>query len=202
MNPILKIFPKKEMALLVQQSGHEHSCRVGDVECLVKYDKGHQIVCIPGTEGVVDVVRDARLLPWYDRRVGWSHSGFLKGAQGLVDKGLFGMLRKDIPTFLGGHSMGGAVAINASSMLHSMGFKIAGVMTFGAPKTLRKSSVKRFKATGIPIFEYSNPGDPVPHVPHFGYKHVNEILTDREKDGFGALNNHLMEFYVDAFAGL
>ncbi len=186
----------------------ELSCKIDDNECLVTYIADYQIVAFRGTEasklisgsGWRDVLRDIRLCPWYDKRVGWSHSGFLKGARALVDHGLQGFLRKDKPIILTGHSLGGVLAINSAMMLHAMGFKIEAVVTFGAPRTLLRGAVRRFIESGIPISEYSNPGDPVPDHPFrlWGYRHVNEIMTDRKHESF-FINNHLIDRYLEAF---
>jgi len=193
---------------LAALSYEQLSCKIDDNECLVSYTDGYQIVAFRGTEasklisgsGWRDVIRDIRLFPSHDKRVGWSHSGFLKGARALVDHGLHGFLRQDEPIILTGHSLGGVLAINSAMMLHAMGFKVDSVVTFGAPRTLLRGSVRRFKKTGISIWEYSNPGDPVPNHPFrlWGYRHVNEVMTDREPEAF-FVNNHLIDRYEEAF---
>ncbi len=182
--------------------------RVDGCEAYCTTFGGTQVVAFRGTEagklisggGWRDVLRDIRAFPWRDKRVGWSHAGFLKGAKGVVDCGLFGLLRRGKPVVLVGHSLGGALAINAAAMLHSMGFNVAGVMTFGAPRTFTKGTADKWRRR-VPVWEFSNPGDPVPDVPFkfFGYRHINEILTARKADGYSALNNHMLPFYYEAF---
>jgi len=82
-----------------------------------------------------------------------------------------------------------------------MGFKIGGVITLGAPRTFTRGTAKRVKRLGYPIWEFSNRGDPVPDVPFkiWGYRHMNEIMTDRKRDGYSIKNNHSLEFYREAF---
>lgn len=180
--------------------------RVNGVECLITLTRGYQIVSFRGTEtdglidqgGWKDVIRDLRAFPWFSSRVGgFSHAGFFKGARGIVDKGLYGALSRKRPTLLVGHSLGGAIAVNCAAILYSEGFNIGGVITFGSPRTLTKGSVGVFKNRGIPIDQYSNPGDPIPHVPFkwWGYRHVNELETDRKSDGFSISKNHSLKFY-------
>ena len=198
----------RKLLKLSAASYDQLSCKIGETECLVTYIDDFQIVAFRGTEvsklisgsGWRDVLRDIRLMPWYDKRVGWSHSGFLKGAQDMVDHGLHGFLRTEKPTILTGHSLGGVLAINSAMLLHAMGFKVDSVVTFGAPRTFLRGSVRRFKETGISILEYSNPGDPVPGHPFriWGYRHVNEVMTDRKREAF-SINNHLIDRYEEAF---
>ena len=194
---------------LAALSYDRHTCRVNGVECLVTDLAGYQVVSFRGTEarklitggGWIDVLRDLRTIPWYDKRVGWSHAGFLKGAQGVVDKSLFGLLKRDRPIIFTGHSLGGALSINAAAILQSEGFKVSAVVTFGAPRTLTKGASKRFSSSGINIWEFSNKGDPVPDVPFrwWGYRHVREVHTKREANGYSIRNNHLINSYKEAF---
>ena len=191
-----------------EDSYEESSLCVGEIECLVSWCNGYQIVVPRGTEfsgffdqgGWQDTLRDLRAFPWYSKRLGgWSHAGFLKGARGIVDKGLFGTLSREAPIIFMGHSLGGAVAINAAGLLSAEGFNVAGVITLGAPRTLTRSGAKTFKKRGIPVWEFSNPGDPVPDVPFkwWGYRHVNEIETTRGADGYSILHNHMLPFYKE-----
>ena len=201
---------------LVDRSYDERTIRVNEVECLVVPVDGIQCVIPRGTEfsafigggGWRDVLRDIRFIIWKDRRVGWSHAGFVKGAAGIVDKGLFGVLDRNKPIAFYGHSLGGALAINAAKMLHWHGFNVIEVVTFGAPRTLTKGSVKAFKHTGIPITEYSNDGDPIVSLPIkgfvFKYRHINEVATEWESE-HGPLRfasrikaNHLLPSYKEA----
>ncbi len=197
------------VALKLSDDAYEHvTLRVSGCEAYCTTFGAIQVVAFRGTEagklitggGWRDVLRDMRAFPWYDSRVGWSHSGFMKGARGVVDCGLFGLLRRDAPVVLVGHSLGGALSINAAAMLQSMGFDIAGVMTFGAPRTFTKGTADKWRKI-LPIWEFSNAGDPIPGVPFkfFGYRHVNEKMTARKADGYSILNNHMLPFYFEAF---
>jgi len=198
-----------ELFKLASKSYHEVSCKVNEVECLVSTLDDIQVVAFRGTEGgdlisgggVWDVLRDIRFIPWYDKRVGWSHAGFLKGARGVVDKGLYGMLDRDVPIDLTGHSLGGVLAINAAAILRAEGFNVRQVITFGAPRTLTAGSLKRYIKTGVHTIEYSNKGDPIPDFPSrwWGYRHVNEQYTSHKVNGYSIANNHLLEHYGKVF---
>lgn len=190
-----------------QEAADTHDFRVAEVEGIVRHHEGAQVVAFRATEagrfvtgaGFVDVLRDLRFYPWYDKRVGWSHAGFLKGARGAVDKGLFGFLTRDKPVALVGHSMGGAIAINAAAMLASMGFTVNQVITFGCPRSFRRGALRRYYKHGIITDQYSNRGDPVPDVPlrWWGYRHINEIVTSRPavlRLPFTAYNHKLIHY--------
>jgi len=196
-----------EIALqFAEDSYNEYTLRVAEVECLVTEWREYQIVIPRGTEGSgliseggwVDLLRDLRTFPWYSSRLGgFSHAGFFKGARGIVDKGLFGLLKRDKPLLFIGHSLGGSIAVNCAGLLDAEGFNVQGVITFGAPRTFTKGTMKKFLKKGIPIWEFSNPGDPIPDVPFrwWRYRHGNEILTSRKADGYSISKNHLLPFY-------
>ena len=96
-----------------------------EIEVLFEpHDKFH-VLAFRGTEasslnaifrqgGWRDIIRDLRFIPWYDKRVGWAHSGFLKGAK-AVDRIIVNSPRKE--TILIGHSLGGALALIVALMM-------------------------------------------------------------------------------------
>ena len=207
--PVLP-FPVDIFLKLADMSYEESSLCVGEIECLVTEFAGYQVVAPRGTEadalisgnGWRDIVRDLRVIPWKDKRVGWSHAGFLKGARGIVDRGLFGMLRRAKPIVLVGHSLGGAIALNAAALLHAEGFDVHHVVTFGSPRTFKKGTAKRFRDTGINTVQYSNDGDPITDVPFrwWRFRHVNEVDTGRKTNTYSISENHLMPAYRDALS--
>lgn len=188
------------------ESYFKHTGRVNEVEYLISEVDGRQIVAFRGTEvdkflsggGWVDLIRDLRAFPWFDRRVGWSHAGFLKGARLVVERQLQYKLDRTKPVTLTGHSLGGALAMNAAALLKSKGFIVTDVTTFGAPRTFMRGTARNFR---IPTTNYSNPGDPVPDMPFrwWGYRHVNEVPTIRPARGYSILTNHLVSCYQEAF---
>lgn len=196
----------------IDQSYIVHTLNVREVECLVVCcaKSKYQFVIPRGTEfdkffsgnGWRDVLRDLRALPWRNSRLGgWSHSGFLKGALGLVDKGLFGVLRREVPAIFIGHSLGGALALNCAAILHGEGFTVAGVITVGSPRTFMKRTATKVSKLGFPIWQFSNEGDPVPDVPFrfWRYRHCREIKTNRPGKGYSIKRNHSLSAYKKAF---
>jgi hypothetical protein len=183
--------------------------RVGDCECIVRKDRTlMQYVAIRGTElkliselGIIDMLQNIRALPWYDKRVGWSHKGFLRSAQGLVDKGLFGVLNRNIPISLVGHSYGGAVALNAAAILNAEGFKISKVVTIGAPRSFIVSSANRYNDIKIATFHINNEKDIVTNLPFkrflrpWRFKHPGIVHIVKHSKSLTILESHSMDFY-------
>jgi len=187
--------------------------RVNEVECYVDTTtingKILQVVAFRGTEakvvtdlGIFDVLRDMFFLPWYNKKVGWGHAGFMCGAAGAYEKGLYGLLRRGIPVAVVGHSLGGAMALVVARMLLSDGFSVTDVVTFGAPKTFlwntANKSKKVFRKKGVNCRQYVNEGDPVACLPPFwlGFKHINEVELKSRKMGLEA---HYLENYKILF---
>lgn len=161
-----------------------HHCTLseGEVECWIENHDLFTVVAFRGTEassligdgGWLDVVNDLRFIPWYDKRTGWAHSGFLKPVRRLLENKLFGKsyLGYDKPIFITGHSKGGAEALIASQILSAAYYPVAGVVTFGAPRVFLKSALWRFD--DLPVVQYRNKADLVTKVPlrGFGFRHV------------------------------
>lgn len=183
---------------------------VNDVECFVLERANETVVSFRGTEGAhffdgggwKDLLRDFRAIPWKDKRVGWCHAGILKGARLVTDKYLIPNLNPDKPVVLVGHSLGGGLTVVAASFLKHHGFNVTGVITFGSPRVLYKSALRKYRKRTIPTWQYSNPGDPVTAMParFLGLRHVRELITTRHSPGIGFTKNHVMTTYHEAFA--
>jgi len=209
------LIPIKDALRLVARGYKEKSIRVAEVECLVTDYFSYQVVIPRGTEfggffsdgGWLDVLRDIRTFPWYSRKLGGcSHSGFYKGARGIVYKGLFGLLRREKPILFLGHSLGGALALNAAALLEKEGFEVAGVITFGSPRTFTRGLAKKInRKRNYPVWQFKNPEDTITKLPlkWWGFAHLNPMLTDREPKGKGFIDgikcNHMLPHYMEAF---
>lgn len=191
---------------LIDESYQTVSYKYKEVECLVSDNGDYQSIVPRGTEGDKffsgsgwrDILRDARAFPWYDKRVGFAHAGFLKGARGLVDNYLVKYVDREKPTYLLGHSLGGALCICAYPMLVDAGFNIELIFTIGSPRAIFKKATKHFK--NIQVLQYSNGGDPIVRVPHrfWGYRHVNEVLVGDPNAGFSIEQGHSTVAYRKA----
>ena len=198
---------------IVHEGYAHHDFRLNEVEGIVCDFGNLQCVDFRGTEftgalengGIWDIIRDARTLPWHDKRVGWSHAGFLKGARVAVDGYLNLALDLNRPVAFFGHSLGAGLAINAAAMMKNMGWNVVFMFGLGAPRTLRRRTQRKFEKLGIQTHLFANPGDPVDNVPPpwLGFRHAVELTrTARPGQGFpGISHNHMMPHYVEALVG-
>ena len=129
---------------------------------------GLAVVIVRGTEGPktgwhvgADWVRNLRAVPWYDQYLGWTHSGYLKGARGLFKVCYNDILavRHEMPVGFAGHSKGGAEASDLAAMFYGY-FKPAFVVTFGASRPGRLAALE-----GLPFDRFIHGRDPVPYMP-------------------------------------
>ncbi len=186
---------------LCRMSANSYDAKTGsvnDVEFQVNFEPDHTNVIFRGTEfggfiskmGFMDVVRDIRIVPWRDKRTGWGHAGFLKGARGVVDGPLRDYITPSMPITLAGHSMGAGVSLFAALMLHSEGYQIKEWVGFGCPRP----TIGR-KGLPFPATSYRNHGDPVTQVPRKwmgGYSHPIRLTR------IGQISGHSIGLYMDA----
>jgi len=134
------------------------------------------------------VIRDLRVIPWYDKRVGWCHAGFLKGARAITDKPDL-KLDKSKPVVVSGHSLGAAMGLIAAKLLHSKGYTINQWVGFGCPKALIGKRENSFYCK-----HYQNGGDIVPTLPPF-YRHQVEVVKLGETGGI-SFTDHPIDKYL------
>lgn len=89
------------------------------------------------------------------------HRGFLRAFE-TVEEILEPMLKEveDLPLYITGHSLGGAVAVVAT--WKNSAYRNAACYTFGSPRVGNGAFAERFKT---PIYRIVNGPDPVPFVP-------------------------------------
>lgn len=187
------------LAMICEESYQYATFIIGECEAVIKYYDDCQVVAFRGTEtgsmfsggGWLDVLRDLRLLPWFDRHAGWCHAGFLKGgrraAEFLVNK-----LDKSKPVYFTGHSLGGALSLMCAVKLHAVGYTVRWV-GFGSPKCQFTKKLYPFPQTN-----YRFRSDIVPTMPRFTpYRHncpvirlnFNGLIEDTWRD-------HDLDFYI------
>ncbi len=168
-----------ELAMLCNRAYTEATYSANDIEVLVEKYGDNASIAFRSTEfdrrykdgNILDIIRNIRFLPIYDRRVGWGHAGFLKGARLIVDNYLRDNIDPQSKISIAGHSLGGALAIPAAAMLHFHGFDVRELVTFGAPRVLVKRS-HIFKNFRVKQYVYRN--DIVPtFIRYLPYRHLN-----------------------------
>lgn len=145
------------------------------------------IICFRGTEltDAHDMLRNLRILPWYNKHTGWSHSGFQKGATtwcGFFIPFLRHVFPEQKNIILVGHSQGSQVAAHCALLIASKWhnqdsfgnqYRLKEVCLFGEPKGFFRSAKKRYEKLGLSevTTSYKNGSDNVTKVPPWG-KHT------------------------------
>ena len=173
---------------------------VGKLSYIVSRDNRNIYIAFRGTDNTSNVITDLRFIPWYSKRFGWTHKGFLASFRKLKSE-----LRSTLNSFAGpginfifvGHSLGGSICQMACIWAGSRYPEIkSSCISFGAPKVGLSSFGKKLKKyCHIRVF---NPDDPVPMLPtSWFYNHYQTHvikLEDNDNDWIDS-NEHSMELY-------
>ncbi len=134
------------------------------------------IVAFRGTESVGNALTDAETSlvhnPFFS---GLVHSGFAGAVQAVYPtvRVLVSTVGSNLPVFVTGHSLGGAMATLVANRLASEGFLVRAVYTFGSPRAGDRHFRDNYQ---LPNFRFVNDNDLVPHLPlRWCYKHVGEL---------------------------
>jgi len=166
-----------------------------DGQAFVAWQSTHAILIFRGTEptSYQDLLTDSRfkLVNW--NGVGRVHLGFRDAFEELhSDQGLAAFLASlgDIPVFIAGHSMGGALATLAASRYPSS----RAIYSFGAPRAGDRSFVQSVR---IPSFRVVNRTDLVVDVPPYirgvtSFDHSGELVQiNSDSSVQSSRNGHL-----------
>jgi predicted lipase len=147
-----------------------------------------------------DILTDLRVFPWYDKDLGWCHSGFLKTTRKVFKPVLKNLNeRHALSIVLTGHSLGGARAqVMAALLVHHCHYMASSVkvVTFGSPKVFTYP----YRAMmGIEAKRYVFGDDIVTGVPLVSWwKHYSPKLVIGESEG--AFEDHRIAGYVEALS--
>ena len=157
------------------------------------------VLVFRGTTGDLDwrTNRRARRVLLKDNKYGIEvHTGFLEAYQAAEARilELIKELPPQLPVYITGHSLGGALSVIASAAISledgSLRDRIAAVYTFGAPRVAKKGFDSLVKA---PHYRVHNKSDLVPTVPPAwtGFRHSGDVrfimTTDRAPDRFNPI---------------
>lgn len=189
------------LAHICEQSYLRKSFVINECEVLIELIDGFQVVAFRGTEagalfagaGWVDVIRDMRIMPWYDKDTGWAHAGFLKGGRLMADF-LADQLSPRFPIVCTGHSLGGALALACAVKLQAHGFEVAEWVGFASPKFQFTDKQYSFKQTN-----YRYRADVVPLMPRYTtYRHNCPIKALNPEAGRKATwDDHNIKYYLE-----
>lgn len=187
---------------------------VGNTQAYVAHNDDHVVVAFRGTEspttleGLKDwLLSDAvNLLILPTGRLGTDfaaagvgarfHQGFINALDAIWVPLLTGiqeeLKQSERPLWVTGHSLGGALALLSSWLLHRKFVNVHQVYTFGAPMIGNEEASKAFdRELAGKIFRYVNGPDPVPKLPTMSlvandYGHVEKEMTMKAGVGPGA----------------
>ena len=134
---------------------------------------GMAVICFRGTKQIKDWMTnlDIKPVPIKDPRtgaiIGTMHKGFHDAYRSVHDD-ISNRLEghEDLPLYITGHSLGGALAVVATWFQSSQ--RLAACYTFGAPRVGDQGLIDCFKT---PIYRIVNGPDPVTLVPPSGFGH-------------------------------
>ena len=122
-----------------------------------------------GTSDLLDWLTNLRVAPTAWPEGGRVHEGFARALQKVVDEVDSELQRLSLPTFVTGHSLGGALATLASSR-----HPFVAAYTFGAP---RVGDAEFWTTLRCPLHRVVNGRDLVPRLPprRLGYVHAGTL---------------------------
>jgi len=197
-----------DLAVSSKHSYEQQSFSVNDCEVLITNHQNYQIIAVRGTEasklisglGILDIIRDARFFPTYNKVLGWCHSGFKSGAVKIANT-IDDYIDKNRPVVLTGHSLGAAMALLLSILLKHKGYDVVEYVGFACPRAFvyNKQKHNKDKSVRFPITIYRYENDLVPLVPiwfPFGYHHPVEMIQIGDGNGIPTLSDHPIENYI------
>jgi len=146
-----------------------------------------QDIFMRGTSATSDYLVDFAIGKEFDEETGqYFHRGFLHKANVIMED-LMPLLDQKAPTYISGHSLGGAVAAIVAWKLYHRGFIIGEVTSFGSPKFCVNDKAP------FNIVSIAHEKDPIPQLPPDGptavyrghYCFTGEQLRIREIEGEG-----------------
>lgn len=205
-----------------------------DTQALAASIDGYTLICFRGTAGLSDwktnlrTERKAISLGFFGA-TGYVHSGFWSAWEDVKPE-VIKYLKEQRATnenepasasngqcheiLIGGHSLGGAIALIAGIELKREGYQVLGVFTFGQPKVFSEEVVKMSDQSpsdfpDIQRFIFAD--DPVPSLPpgyfHIGHekysREIGRILSHPQSTLFWpSIGDHRMSNYVKTLAQL
>lgn len=140
-----------------------------DTQAMILNTDDEIYLVFPGTASETDILTDVtfELVRYGGGNV---HSSFLDVAKQTYPKIIDKVKRllafkPDAKVIVSGHSLGGALAMLYSEMLHQDGVEVTQLITFGQPRCGNGKFAKAFSQLGIPYIRFVNETDIVPDVP-------------------------------------
>jgi len=170
----------------------------GDTQGMLVRNKLYSAIVFRGTEATKLRLRDifsnfGHPSAWAG--VGLAHSGY-ENAFGMVRydaRKLAERVSNDLPLYVTGHSMGGALASLYASWA---GHRLAGLVSFGSPRAMNREACD---AISCPVYRYENRHDFAPHYPpSFMLTHPGEAIKLDSGGWPGPVSRHSINRYIEA----
>jgi hypothetical protein len=134
------------------------------------------IVAFRGTVSVGNFLTDAEAaLVHHGLFPGLVHYGFCQAVETVYPavRTLLRAFPREMPIWVTGHSLGGAMASLVAHRLGEDGFPVRAVYTYGSPRAGDKKFCDAYR---LPNYRFVNDNDLVPHLPlRWCYRHVGEL---------------------------
>ena len=172
-----------------------------DTEAALVEGEDFAALVFRGTEASAIHVRDLRSnigLPVKWGGLGRAHGGYVT-ALGMVATSATLMaenVASELPLYVCGHSMGGALAELFAAQWYAIArdFKLAGVVTFGAPRSLNKAGAAPVACQRLRVV---NAWDFAPRRPHIGLAHTCGATAIDSGGWRGIVSRHSIDRYCD-----
>jgi len=179
------------------------------LEVLVDGDQGGAEAAIYGFRGTTfdgaDILKDLRALPRRDPELGLIHRGFGDGVRRIwpVLHALLAVAAAEERSIhFCGHSKGGAEAAIAVGLALAEGYRVASLVTLGAPRPGFAGLARRLEASPTRILRYVRGRDAVPVHPWplWGFRHPGAaIRIGRPRHRY---RDHEIDGYIDELGRL
>ena len=138
-----------------------------------------------GTEAtklrLLDIVANLKVAgqPWSG--IGWAHAGYVDalGRVSFKARMMAEKVNSAIPLYATGHSLGGALATLYAAWVSGwpgQGHRLAGLVTFGAPKAATAAAFVGLEYT-VPVSRFVMQGDIVPWLPPLAFAHPGPAIV-------------------------
>jgi hypothetical protein len=155
----------------------------GEFHGFVAAERNMAIVAFRGTESIGNALTDVETaLIRHDIFPGLVHLGFAHAVDAVYPtvRVLLTTFDRDLPIWVTGHSLGGAMASLVAHRLAHEGFPVRAVYTYGSPRPGDRNFRDAYR---LPNYRFVNDNDLVPHLPlRWCYRHVG-LLKLLTRDG-------------------